>query len=315
MENIRFSIIIPLMNEQDNIEPLYLELNSALRKAAQGYEVIFIDDGSTDDSLAVIKRIQSKDKAVKVVSFKRNCGQTAAIAAGFDFAKGDILITMDADLQNDPSDIPRLVELIDRGYDVVSGWRKARKDNFLLRKLPSYLANKLISVVTKVILRDYGCTLKAYRKDIVKDIKLYGEMHRFLPALAVWAGAKVTEVEVGHRPRVKGRSKYGIGRTFKVLLDLITIKFLMNYSTKPNYVFGGMGIISLLFGLVSLAIVSYRIFVLKRMEATPLVFMMVIFFTVGVQFILMGLLAEVLVRTHFESQDKPVYLIREKINI
>jgi len=310
--NKSISIIVPVYNEEENIEALYQKI--AVHLKGLNLEMIFVDDGSTDNSLGILKQICSSDKRVKVISFRRNFGQTAAIAAGFDMAEGEILITLDADLQNDPIDIPKLMRLMEHGYDVVSGWRKNRKDDLFFRKIPSYCANKLISLVTGVKLHDYGCTLKAYRKEIIKDIKLYGEMHRFLPALAVWAGAKITEIEVEHRPRMRGQSKYGINRIFKVLLDLITIKFLMNYSTKPSYIFGGLGIFSFFMGFASMVVVSYRMFILKHFETTPLVFMMVVFYIAAIQLILMGLLAEVLVRTHFESQNKPIYFIKQKIN-
>lgn len=309
----KISVIIPVLNEQNCIDELYNKILHSLTET--NFEIIFIDDGSTDDSLKILQSLTKKDKKVKVISFRKNFGQTAAISAGFEIAEGDVLVTLDADLQNDPKDIPKLIKLIDDGYDVVSGWRKKRRDNILSRRVPSYFANKLISLVTGVKLHDYGCTIKAYRKDIVKDIKLYGEMHRFLPALASWVGAKIAEVEVQHHPRIYGKSKYTIRRTIKVLLDLITIKFLMSYSTKPNYVFGGLGFFSFFLGFISLAIVSYRVLILKHLEATPLVFMMVILFTAGIQLILMGLLAEMVIRTHFESQNKTTYFIKEKINI
>jgi len=307
------SIIIPVFNEQGCLIELYDKIIHNLEK--QDIEIIFVDDCSTDDSLRILRQLALSDRRIKVLSFKRNFGQTAAIAAGFDIAKGEIFIVMDADLQNDPADVQKLVKLIEEGYDVVSGWRKSRKDNLVTRRIPSFLANKLISIVTKVPLHDYGCSLKAYRRDIVKDIKLYGEMHRLLPALAAWVGAKIYEVEVVHHQRALGRSKYGIGRTIKVLLDLMTVKFLMSYSTKPSYVFGGMGILSFALGFISLAVVLYRLMILKIVAATPLVFLMVVFFITGVQLILMGFLAEILVRINFESQNKPIYYIKEKINI
>jgi glycosyltransferase involved in cell wall biosynthesis len=312
MNNI-VSLVIPVFNEQDCLQDLCVKINNLGNKF--NLEIIFIDDGSTDDSPRLLRQLAAQDKRVKVISFRKNFGQTAAIAAGFDAASGEILVTLDADLQNDPADIPQLIKLINEGYDVVSGWRKNRKDNMLLRKIPSYFANRLISWVTGQKLHDYGCTLKAYRREIVKDIKLYGEMHRFLPALAGWVGGRIAEIPVKHHPRTRGRSKYNITRTMKVLIDLITVKFLLSYSTKPNYVFGGMGIMSLSVGFISLVVVAYRVVVLKRLEATPLVFIMTILFLAGIQLILMGLLAEMLIRTHFESQGKKIYFIKEKINI
>lgn len=309
----KISVIIPVFNEQDCLGELYSKIIDSLNDLNP--EIIFVDDCSSDDSLKILKHLAIKDARIKVISFRKNFGQTAAISAGFDIAKGEILVIIDADLQNDPADIPKLIKLIDEGYDVVSGWRKKRKDSLITRKIPSYLANKLISLVTGVNLHDYGCTLKAYRKEIVKEIKLYGEMHRLLPALAAWVGAKIIEIEISHYPRIRGKSKYGINRTLKVLLDLMTIKFLMSYSTRPSYVFGGLGLISFFLGFISMGVVSYRLFILKHLEATPLIFMMVIFFIAGVQLILMGFLAEILIRTHFESQNKPIYFIKEKINI
>lgn len=315
MEFPKYSLVIPVFNEAENLRPLYNRIRPVIDTDRNNFEVIFVDDGSTDASSSIIKELAGQDRRIKLIGFKRNFGQTAAIASGFDFAGGEFVLTLDADLQNAPEDIPALITKLNEGYDVVSGWRKKRKDNFFLRVLPSYSANKIISLITGVNLHDYGCTLKAYRRTIVKEIKLYGEMHRFLPALAYWVGGRITEIPVKHQPRINGRSKYGLDRTFKVFLDLITIKFLMNYSTKPNYIFGGLGLVSLFMGLFSFCVVSYRALVLGRLEATPLLFMMVIFFVTAVQFILMGLLAEVLVRTHFESQNKPIYFIKEKVNL
>jgi glycosyltransferase involved in cell wall biosynthesis len=308
----KISVIVPVYNEEGCIAELHTKIVNSL--VSYDVEIIFVDDGSSDSSLDMLRKLSASDKRVKVISFRKNFGQTAAIAAGFDNANGDILVTIDSDLQNDPADIPALIKLIDEGFDVVSGWRKDRKDFLLSRRLPSVVANYLISAVTGLKLHDYGCTLKAYRRQIIKDVRIYGEMHRFLPALASWVGGKVTEIKVRHHPRVKGVSKYNLGRTMKVLIDLITVKFLMSYSTRPNYVFASMGITSIFFGFVSLSVVGYRVFVLQRLQATPLVFIMTILFLVGVQLILMGLLAEIMIRTHFESQSKQIYFTKERLN-
>jgi glycosyltransferase involved in cell wall biosynthesis len=310
-----FSLVIPVLNEEDNLRPLCRRIQEVFSGLSASYEVIFVDDGSTDGSLDILKAAAANDPHIRALGLKRNYGQSAAMAAGFRHARGTIVVTLDADLQNSPEDIPMLVSHLKQGYDVVSGWRRRRRDAFLVRTVPSVAANKIISLITGVRLHDYGCTLKVYRKEVVQDIRLYGEMHRFLPALAVWAGGRIAEVEVRHAPRVCGRSKYGLTRIFKVLIDLITVKFLMHFETRPNYIFGGLGFVSMSLGCAALMVVAYRLFVLQSREATPLVFMMVVFFVSGVQLILMGLLAEMLMRTYFESQDKPVYLIKEKINI
>ena len=243
------SVIIPVFNEEKNILPLYEKLTAVLKQLQQGYEVIFIDDGSTDNTLNHLRRISKDDPSVKVISFLRNYGQTAALSAGIDFSKGTIIIPMDGDLQNDPEDIPLLLQKIEEGYDVVSGWRKDRRDHFLRRRFPSIIANKIISFLGRVPLHDYGCTLKAYKRGILKNIRLYGEMHRFIPIYAKWVGARVTEIPVHHFPRTSGFSKYGMMRIFKVILDLMVVKFLLSYSQKPIYVFGGMGFFMIFAGL------------------------------------------------------------------
>lgn len=310
------SVFLPVYNEQDNIEQLNLRLTEALERLGRSYEVIYVDDGSVDQSLAKLREIASRDARVRVVSLRRNYGQTAAMSAGIDHARGQILIPMDADLQNDPVDIVRLLEKLDEGYDVVSGWRKDRKDRWLTRRLPSRLANRLVAKLSGVDLHDFGCSLKAYRRDALTGVKLYGEMHRFIPIYAGWAGARVTEIPVTHHARAAGESKYGLSRTIKVLFDLITIKFLSSYLTKPLYLFGTAGLVCLAVSLVSFAFALYYRFVegvhLNRM---PLATLSMILFAVGVQFIFMGLLAEMIVRTYHESQDKPTYLVRERINI
>jgi glycosyltransferase involved in cell wall biosynthesis len=313
---IDISVFLPVYNEQDNIEQLDFSLSDALAKLGRRYEIIYVDDGSTDQSLAKLRKIAARDHRVRIVSLRRNYGQTAAMSAGIDHARGQILIPMDADLQNDPADISRLLEKLDEGYDVVSGWRKDRKDRWLTRRLPSQVANRLVASLSGVHLHDFGCSLKAYRRDALTGVKLYGEMHRFIPIYAGWAGARVTETPVTHHPRAAGQSKYGLSRTIKVLFDLITIKFLSSYLTKPLYLFGTAGAICLLISFLTFALSLYYRFVegvhLNRM---PLATLSMIMFAMGVQFIFMGLLAEMIVRTYHESQDKPTYLVRERINI
>ncbi|MEW6162958.1 MAG: glycosyltransferase family 2 protein [Nitrospirota bacterium] len=305
------SIVIPLYNEEENVPILYEKLKESLNPLKKEYEILFVDDGSTDRTLSILEEIQSKDNRVVVLSLRRNFGQTAAFAAGFDFARGDIVITMDGDLQNDPSDISKLLELT-KDYDLVSGWRKKRKDPFFRRRLPSILANWLISNVTGVKLHDYGCSLKAYRRDVIKNLKIYGEMHRFIPAVASWYGVRVAEVEVTHRPRLKGRSKYGISRTIKVVLDLITVKFLQSFSTKPIQFFGPVGVMSGFLGfLISLYLSIDKIFFGRNIGGRPLLLLGVLLIIVGIQLIGMGLLGEMLVRVYHESQRKPTYVIKK----
>ncbi len=313
-QELELSIVVPVYNEQDCVEELYGEIVDATA-GIDGCEVIFVDDGSTDNSLSILKELQVRDTRVRVIRFRGNFGQTAALSAGFDHARGKIIIPMDADLQNDPADIPRLLEKLGEGYDIVSGWRKKRHDRFLTRRLPSMIANKVISKITGVRLHDFGCTLKAYRSESVKAIKLYGEMHRFIPVLANWSGEKVAEMEVNHRARTTGKTKYGLNRTFKVVLDLITIKFLMSFSTKPIYVFGGLGAISGLGAFFTGLVVIYQKFFSAghlAMNRNPLLTLTAVLITTAIQFLLMGLLAEILVRTYHESQDRKIYMI-EKI--
>lgn len=313
---LEISVFLPVYNEADNIEQLNLKLIDALERLRRSYEVIYIDDGSTDQSLVKLREIAARDSHVRVISLRRNYGQTAAMSAGIDHARGQILIPMDADLQNDPADISRLLTKLDDGYDVVSGWRKDRKDRWLTRRLPSRLANRLISKLSGVDLHDYGCSLKAYRRDALTGVKLYGEMHRFIPIYAGWAGARVTEIPVAHQARKAGESKYGLSRTLKVIFDLITIKFLSSYLTKPLYLFGVAGVICLVVSFLTFAFsLYYRIVEGVHLNRMPLATLSMIMFAMGVQFIFMGLLAEMIVRTYHESQDKPTYLIREKINI
>jgi len=303
------SIVVPLYNEEENIEPLYKALKAVMNRGGEDYELLFVDDGSTDRTLQLLKQIAQRDGNVKLLSFRRNFGQTAAFAAGFDHAKGDVIVTIDGDMQNDPEDIPRLLSIMDK-YDIVSGWRRKRKDPFLTRRLPSIIANYLISRVTGVKLHDYGCSLKAYKKDVVKNINLYGEMHRFIPVVASWYGVKITEVETVHHERSRGKSKYGLLRTLKVIPDLITVRFLQSFSTKPLQAFGPIG---LLFGFAGF-IISVYLTVLKlsgqSIGGRPLLLLGVLLIIVGIQLIGMGLIGEMVVRVYHESQKKPIYILR-----
>ncbi|MBM4305645.1 MAG: glycosyltransferase family 2 protein [Deltaproteobacteria bacterium] len=308
------SILIPLYNEVDNIFPLFERLQGALGKTERPYEVIVIDDGSTDGTLDALIDLNQKNPKLKIISFTRNFGQTAALSAGIDACNGDIIIPMDGDLQNDSEDILLLLQKIDEGYDVVSGWRKDRKDPFWTRRLPSTIANKMISLIGGVPLHDYGCTLKAYRKDILKNIRLYGEMHRFIPIYAKWVGARVTEIPVQHLARKAGSSKYGMSRVFKVILDLMVVKFLMSYSQKPIYVFGGIGLLMVISAFLSGGYALY----LKLVKGvsfilTPLPLLSVLLLMLGFLSILMGFLAEIMTRTYYESQGKPTYHVKETI--
>ena len=315
--------MVPIFNEADSVEPLCAALRKSLDGLGRSYEIVLVDDGSTDGTWDKLRALARTQRHLRLIRFRRNFGQTAAMSAGFRESKGEIVVTLDADLQNDPSDIPKLLECIQQGADVASGWRKDRKDPFLSRRLPSMLANALISKMTGVSLHDYGCTLKAYRRDVIKDVHLYGEMHRFIPALASWVGGRVEEVPVNHHARRFGKSKYGIGRTARVLLDLLTVKFLLQYSKGPMQIFGKLG---LLFGVPGLVLilgmvlghVSYLLWetqagawLVKRPFWIMTAFMLVFF---GIQFICMGLLAELQIRTYHEAQSKPTYLISESVN-
>ena len=313
---MKVSVIIPVYNEREVLSELVKTLFDTLRDQPYSWEILFIDDGSSDGSFQQLKSIAEENpEYVIVIALRRNFGQTAAIAAGIDHATGDILVLMDADLQNDPTDIPLLLMKIEEGYDVVSGWRVNRKDNFFTRVLPSKLANKLISWVTGVHLHDFGCTLKAYRKDILTGFRLYGEMHRFIPAYAADVGAKITEVEVKHHPRKFGKTKYGIERTFKVVLDLFTVKFLISYSQKPLYLFGGLGLFLLLggFGILFFLLIRRLGYGISPFDS-PLFPSSILIVLMGFQSILMGLIAELLVRTYHEAQDKPTYNILEIVD-
>jgi glycosyltransferase involved in cell wall biosynthesis len=307
------SVVVPVFDEEENVERLCVDLVRSLEALDRSFEVILVDDGSRDETFALLRDVAAEDDRLKLVRLRRNFGQTAAMAAGFDHARGEVIVPIDGDLQNDPADIRVLIEKIDEGYDVVSGWRRDRKDG-VVRRLPSQLANRLIGTVTGVRLHDYGCTLKAYRAEVIHEMRLYGEMHRFLPALACQAGARIAEVEVTHHPRVAGRSKYGLGRTFKVFLDLLTVKFL-SVSTKPSYVFGGSGFILCFLGSLFVMWTAYqRIFNGVFAYKQPSLLVGVFLFTIGFNLILLGLLAELIVRTYHESQAKPVYIVRERRN-
>ena len=312
----KVSIIIPVYNEEKNVQVLLDELDYFLKKIEYSYEVIFVDDGSKDYSYNLLKEAALKNTNFKVIRLRKNYGQTAAMLAAIDYSSGDVVVPLDADLQNDPTDIPKLLNLIEEGYDLVSGWRKNRQDRALDRKIPSMIANKLISFVSGIKLHDYGCSLKAYRTDILEGVRLYGELHRFLPICASWNGAKVTELEVNHRPRMFGKSKYGLGRTYKVVLDLIVLKFLSDFSTKPIYFFGGFSLVCFLFSsLLALWSLYLKIFDNIDLDGTPLLIFSAVFVIVGVQFLLMGILADLVMRTYFESQNKKTYQIKESVNL
>lgn len=306
------SVVIPVYNEAGNLTELHRELTETLSAWGRPYEILLVDDGSTDGTFEAAARLQKSDPRVRVIRFRRNFGQTAAFAAGFAHARGTYIATADGDLQNDPRDIPAMIARAEQGYDIVCGWRRTRKDPFVTRRLPSMMANKLISVATGVRLNDYGCSLKIFRSEVVKSLRLYGEMHRFLPAIASEMGVRIDEVEVNHRARTRGRSKYGLGRTLRVLLDLITVKFLLSYSTRPLQMFGMIGLGVGALGGVILAYLAYiRLFTPQGIGDRPLLLLGVLLAFTGVQFITIGLLAELQVRTYHESQDKAIYVIRE----
>ena len=314
--NPYLSVILPVFNEEESLTLQYKAVSDAVKKLKKTYEIIFVDDGSSDSSYDILKEIASSDKNVRLVRFRRNFGQTAAMAAGIDYSKGEVIVFMDSDLQNEPEDIGKLLEKIDEGYDVVSGWRANRQDKLISRKIPSKIANWLIARVTGVPLHDLGCSLKAYRGEVLRQVNLYGEMHRFIPVHASWIGARITEVPVGHHARQFGKSKYGIKRTFKVLLDLITVKFMGSYSTKPIYIFGGTGIFLLLLGFLSgAAVVAMKILLHHNMIRNPLLLMTVMLIILGVLFIQMGIIAEIMIRIYHESQKLPPYRVRETVNI
>jgi glycosyltransferase involved in cell wall biosynthesis len=306
------SVVIPVYNEEENIGPLIGELEGVLGPLAKSYEILIVDDGSQDETFSVLSALRDDRCAIRVIRLKRNFGQTAAIAAGLAYAEGDVVVMMDGDAQNDPADIPALLKKLAEGYDLVAGWRFNRQDPLLSRRVPSVIANRLISSTTRVKLHDYGCTLKAMRKDVAKNLRLYGEMHRFIPAIAYERGARVAELKVNHRPRLRGNSKYGVTRTLRVVLDLLTVKFLSSYSTRPSHVFGPIGVIS---GATGFFIAAYltvqKLFYDAELGGRPLLLLAILLIFIGFQFITMGLLGEMLARTYHESQDRPVFVVGE----
>lgn len=306
----KVSIVVPLYNEEENVKLLYDELNKVC--PGSEYEFIFVDDGSKDNTIEYLLDAAKGDQRIKVLEFRRNFGQTAAMAAGLQEASGDYVVTMDGDLQNDPSEIPNMVTKIEEGYDLVAGWRKDRQDKFISRKLPSMIANKLIAKLTGVSLHDVGCSLKVMTKELAKEIKLYGEMHRFIPALANQIGAKIVEVPVNHRARIHGESKYGISRTIRVVLDLMLVKYLLGYSKRPIHLFGFMGLVSSIFGsLLFIYLLVQKFCFSIAMGNRPLLSLAVLLIMIGLQFLVFGILAEVLARTYYESQEKDIYMIRK----
>ena len=314
MKKTLVSIVIPVFNEAENVAPLYREIAAAVAGRTEEYEIIFVDDGSSDASLAELKSLHAGDARVRIVQFRKNFGQSAAISAGFALCRGDVVIAMDADLQNDPADIPQLVDKVGQGYDIVNGWRRDRHDKWLTRKVPSYFGNKLISWITGTRLHDYGCTLRGFNRDVVKNLKLYGEMHRYIPAIASRMGIRSTEIPVNHRARKFGRSKYGLGRTFRVLIDLISLKFLLAYSHRPLQIFGGVGLLMIVTGLGCGSYLTYAKFVLNQgIAGRPLLFFTLLMIFLGFQAISLGLLAEMLSRIYHEGFDKNEYAIRELI--
>ena len=311
-DNPDVSVVIPIYNEEENIPLLYRELKDLFSTQSYRYEILFVNDGSSDNSAELLKEIQGQDPHVVVINLRRNFGQTAGLSAGFDHARGDVIITMDGDLQNDPADIPKMLDKINQGYDVVAGWRHKRQDPFLNRRLPSMIANRIISFTTGVKLHDYGCTLKAFKREVVEHIELYGEMHRFIPAIASGFGITLAEIPVNHRPRRFGKSKYGITRTFRVILDLITVKFLLSYSNRPIHIFGMIGLCSFFLGFLLITVmVVQRQFFGMGLADRPLFLLAILLILVGIQFITIGLISEIQVRTYHESQKKPIYFIKD----
>jgi glycosyltransferase involved in cell wall biosynthesis len=325
LEAVDLSVLVPVYNEADNLAPLHGELDEVLGKMGLAYEIIFVDDGSSDGSAARLDEIQKRDpEHVRVAFLRRNCGQTAALSAALDLSRGEVLVPMDGDRQNDPADVPRLLQRLHQGYDVVSGWRRQRHDKWLTRRVPSQIANRIIARISGVALHDFGCTMKAYRRRVLEGVRLYGEMHRFIPIFATWQGARVTELEVHHRPRTAGRTKYGLGRTFNVVLDLILIRFNQRYAQRPMHFYGRIGLYSfLLSGLSFLGMLYFkwvfpwpfgvdpRLWPPKSFVETPLPVLTVMFFLAGVTSILQGLQGDMLMRTYYESQHKPTYLLGE----
>ncbi|MBI4657115.1 MAG: glycosyltransferase family 2 protein [Elusimicrobia bacterium] len=311
---MELSVVVPVYNEKENLKILHTELSETLNSLQAEYEILFIDDGSTDGSELELKEIVKKDKRARLIRFTRNFGQTSAISAGIDHSSGTYLVTIDADLQNDPGDIPVLLQKAREGFDVVSGWRKRRKDAYFAKTLPSVIANFIISGITGINLHDYGCTLKIYESKLIKSLRLFGEMHRFLPALLGYSGARIAEIEVNHRPRIAGKSKYGISRTFKVILDLFTVKFMGHYLGKPIYLFGGWGIFLIFIsGLLAMATLYNKFYHGIFVKDQPLFLVAILLSIIGFQMLLLGLLAEIMVRIYYETGRKPSYFIKEKI--
>lgn len=308
------SLVIPIYNEAENLRPLCERIRQALASSGWEYEVVLVDDGSSDGSDRILAELHGEDPTLKVIRFRRNFGQTAALAAGIDYAHGEIIVSLDGDLQNDPLDIPRLVAKLNEGYDLVNGWRVDRQDPFLHRRLPSHIANAIISITTGVKLHDYGCTLKAFRRDVAKRLKLYGEMHRFIPALVSDLGGKITELPVAHQPRRRGSSKYGLARTLWVILDLLTVKFLSHYATRPSHLFGLWGALSVLLGGgITVLLGLQKILFNVRLGNRPLLLLGILLIVIGVQFVSLGLIGEMLARTYHESQEKPTYIVRDML--
>lgn len=308
------SVVLPVYNEVENLEPLHAELTEVLAALGRSYEILYVDDGSRDGSRELLRRIHARDPHVRVVLFRRNFGQTAAVAAGLERTRGDIVVTLDSDRQNDPHDIPRLVARLEEGFDLVSGWRRDRKDDFVSRRIPSVAANKLIRAITGVHVHDYGCMLKVYRGEVARGLRLYGEMHRFIPAIAADLGARVDELVVNHRPRVAGTSKYGISRVVRVVLDLLTVKFLSVYSTRPIHVFGVWGVILGGTGMAILTMLGFeKVFLGHHLSGRPILLLASLLVMTGVQLVTMGLLGEMLARTYHESQNKPIYVLAEDL--
>lgn len=314
MEQIFLSVVIPIYNEEDNIDPLYAEIIASVDGKYKNFEIIFINDGSPDRSLVRLKALNEKDHRVKIINFRKNFGQSTAISAGFDYCNGDVVVTLDGDLQNDPADIPQIVSKVLEGYDIVNGWRKDRKDKLITKKIPSFFGNKLISFITRVKLHDYGCTIRGFTREVVKNLKLYGEMHRYIPAIASRMGIKSTELPVNHRERRFGKSQYGLSRTYRVVLDLISIKFLLSFSHRPLQIFGGLGILMMGSGFLSGLWLTYvKYFQGEAIAGRPLLFFTVLAIFLGFQLITLGLIAEMLTRIYHEGLNKNVYAVREFI--
>jgi glycosyltransferase involved in cell wall biosynthesis len=312
---MELSVVIPVYNEEESLEPLVREVRSALDPLLKSYEIIVVDDGSYDGTYPVLKRLHRSEPKLKAIRLRRNFGQTAALAAGLDQARGDVIVALDGDGQNDPKDIPALLEKLKEGFDLVAGWRSPRQDPFWSRRLPSHVANSLISWLTRVKLHDSGCTLKAIRQEVAKDLRLYGEMHRFIPAMAYERGARIAEIKVHHRPRRWGQSKYGVARTLRVLLDLVTVKFMLNYATRPLHIFGFWGLVSGGFGfLIAVYLTAEKIVYGLTIGGRPLLLLSILLILIGFQFITMGLLGEMLARTYYESQNKPIYVVKETLD-